>query len=106
MTQQPWLQKVLPLLRGSGIFLLLALLLEITLIINHTVVEEPILITVFDNSTSIRNYKDSANVKAKLEAIKKEITQRFSDRFQLAFIQQVNYLKRMGSSHSRKIKPI
>ena len=96
MTQQPWLQKVLPLLRGSGIFLLLALLLEITLIINHTVVEEPILITVFDNSTSIRNYKDSANVKAKLEAIKKEITQRFSDRFQLAFYTTGELLKEDG----------
>lgn len=85
LAQKKWVTWGVPLLRGTGIFLLLSLLLEITLLVNHTEVEKPILITVLDNSSSILQYKDSAAVKRKLSDFMQAVKDRFEGKFQLAF---------------------
>ena len=95
--QGRWLQWTIPALRGLGLFLLLTLLLEMTLIVNHSEVEAPILITVFDNSSSIKQYKDSAQVKAQIAAVKASIEEQYGGKFQLAFYTTGEALKENGS---------
>jgi hypothetical protein len=84
-SQKPWVIWGIPLLRGTGIFLLLTLLLEITLLINHTEVEEPILITVLDNSSSLLQYKDSNETKRTMNKLIQDVKDRFDGTYQLAF---------------------
>ena len=84
-SQKPWVKWGVPLLRGTGIFLLLTLLLEITLLINHTEVEEPILITVLDNSCSLLQYKDSNETKRTMNKLIQDVKDRFDGTYQLAF---------------------
>jgi len=84
-SQKPGVKWGIPLLRGTGIFLLLTLLLEITLLVNHTEVEEPILITVLDNSSSILQYKDSNETKRTMNKLIQDVKDRFDGRYQLAF---------------------
>lgn len=84
-SQKPGVKWGIPLLRGTGIFLLLTLLLEITLLVNHTEVEEPILITILDNSSSILQYKDSNQTKRTMNKLIQDVKDRFDGRYQLAF---------------------
>ena len=75
--QNTWVKWIIPLLRGTGIFLVLTLLLELTLLVNRTEVEEPILITVLDNSSSIKQYKDSAQIKRSMDGFIEAVKNRF-----------------------------
>ena len=84
-TQVKWVRYLIPTLRGLGIFFLLVLLLELTLLSIQTKVEEPILITVIDNSSSIRHNKDSAGISNKIKGIQNEIKERFSSKYEMAF---------------------
>jgi len=83
--QNTWVKWIIPLLRGTGIFLVLTLLLELTLLVNRTEVEEPILITVLDNSSSIKQYKDSAQIKRSMNSFVQAVKNRFDEKYQLAF---------------------
>ncbi|MFM7596267.1 MAG: hypothetical protein ACKO4Y_08825, partial [Flavobacteriales bacterium] len=87
----------IPLLRGGGIFLLLTLLLEITLLINHTEVEDPILLTVLDNSSSIVQYKDSVETKRTMNELINAIKNQFAGKYQLAFYTAGKSIKENGS---------
>jgi hypothetical protein len=84
-TQSVTVQRVLPLLRGLGLFFLMVLLLKITLLLQQAEVERPALITLFDNSSSIKRFKDSASIAQKFEQLKNEINQRFGGRYDLYF---------------------
>jgi hypothetical protein len=95
--QNTWVKWGVPLLRGTGIFLVLTLLLEITLLMNHTEVEEPILITVLDNSSSIRQYKDSAQIKRSMDGFVQAVKNRFDEKYQLAFYTVGEALKENSS---------
>jgi hypothetical protein len=83
--QNTWVKWIIPLLRGAGIFLVLTLLLELTLLVNRTEVEEPILITLLDNSSSIKQYKDSAQIKRSMNSFVQAVKNRFDEKYQLAF---------------------
>jgi hypothetical protein len=95
--QKPWVKWGVPLLRGTGVFLVLTLLLEITLLMNHTEVEEPILITVLDNSSSITQYKDSAQIKRSMDGFIEAVKNRFDKKYQLAFYTVGEALKENSS---------
>lgn len=45
--------------------------------------EKPLFITVVDNSSSMRNYSDSAKVKQRIEDFRAQLEERFGDRFEL-----------------------
>lgn len=63
--------------------LLLGLLFEYKRI-DH---EKPVLITIFDNSSSLLNYKDSASVKGLIKGLQKDMDLQFDERYE-----RVNYL--------------
>lgn len=87
----------IPLLRGAGVFLVLTLLLEITLLMNHTEIEEPILITLLDNSSSTTQYKDSAQIKRTMDGFVQAVKNRFDEKYQLAFYTVGEALKENSS---------
>lgn len=95
-SQAKWVQWLIPSLRGLGIFFLLILLIEITLMWSHAEVENPILITVIDNSSSMRQFKDSATMQKKLNQLKQDIQERFEGKYQLTFYTIGEELKENG----------
>jgi len=76
------LQKnVLVGLRAFALSLLLVFLLGIIIENKEYKTEKPIFITLVDNSTSMLNYKDSAQVNKKLNALTTEIKEIYKERF-------------------------
>ncbi|MES2589545.1 MAG: hypothetical protein V4622_11250 [Bacteroidota bacterium] len=59
-------------------FLLLGILFEFVTIRN----EKPILITLIDNSASLKNYKDSSEVNSQINSLQKSIDEKFGDSFE------------------------
>jgi hypothetical protein len=99
----PWLksqsktvQRALPLLRGFGLFLLMILLLKITLLLQQSQVERPALITLLDNSSSLKRFKDSSSITQGFERLKNLINQRFGDQYELHFYSIGNQMKEGG----------
>ncbi len=70
-------------LRFSSIFLILFLLLGIILQATNYREEKPVFISLVDNSSSMLNYKDSSIIKGQIENFKKELSEKFKDRFEL-----------------------
>lgn len=73
----------LRVLRFSSLFLILFLLLGIILQATNYREEKPIFISLVDNSSSMLNYKDSSIIKVQIENFKKELNEKFKDRFEL-----------------------
>ena len=73
----------LRVLRFSSLFLILFLLLGIILQATNYREEKPVFISLVDNSSSMLNYKDSSIIKGQIENFKKELSEKFKDRFEL-----------------------
>jgi hypothetical protein len=84
-TQKKWLQRLLPFLRATGLFLIMFLLLQITFLLQRTEVERPVLITLLDNSESIRRFGDSNQIKGKIDRFTQDIRTKFGNKYDLAF---------------------
>lgn len=84
-TQKQWLQRLLPLLRGAGLFLILVLLLQITLLLQQTEVERPVLITLIDNSESVKRFQDSSRIQGKMERFVQTMEERFGSKYEMAY---------------------
>ena len=70
-------------LRASGLFLLGVLFIGILFEAISIRVEKPVFITMVDNSSSMKNYKDSVAVKSKIESFNNKLIERFGDIFEL-----------------------
>jgi len=76
-----WVKKVLIGLRFSSLFLVLLLLLGILLESISYQEEKPILLSLIDTSSSMRNYKDSATVRKDIEKLSATLNKKFSDKY-------------------------
>ncbi len=74
-------KKVLVVLRAVIISLLLLFLLGIIIENKEYKTEKPVFITLVDNSSSMLNYKDSAEVKKKINELTRGIKDNYIDRF-------------------------
>lgn len=83
-------------LRASGLFLLGVLFIGILFEAISIRVEKPVFITMVDNSSSMRNYKDSATVKSKIESFNNKLIERFGDKFELHTITVGSEVKSPG----------
>jgi hypothetical protein len=73
----------LRVLRFSSLFLILFLLLGIILQATNYREEKPVFISLVDNSSSMLNYKDSSIIKGQIQNFKKDLSEKFKDRFEL-----------------------
>lgn len=73
----------LRVLRFSSLFLVFFLLLGIILQATKYREEKPVFISLVDNSSSMLNYKDSSIIKGQIQNFKKELSEKFKDRFEL-----------------------
>lgn len=78
--------KWLFVLRAFGLILSLLLLLGIVWEAIDYRKEKPLLVTVIDQSSSMKNYKDSATVDRQITALTQAIKDRFDDEFDLVFL--------------------
>lgn len=76
-----WLRTLLTFLRASALFLLGILLLGILLETSETKLEKPVFIVMVDNSSSMKNYKDSTIVAKKIQDFETALEQKYADRF-------------------------
>ena len=84
-------------LRASGLFLLGVLFIGILFEAISIRVEKPVFITMVDNSSSMKNYKDSSIVKSKIESFNSMLIERFGDKFELHTITVGSEVKSPGS---------
>ena len=84
-------------LRASGLFLLGVLFIGILFEAISIRVEKPVFITMVDNSSSMKNYKDSSIVKSKIESFNNKLIERFGDKFELHTITVGSEVKSPGS---------
>jgi hypothetical protein len=84
-------------LRASGLFLLGVLFIGILFEAISIRVEKPVFITMVDNSSSMKNYKDSSIVKSKIESFNNMLIERFGDKFELHTITVGSEVKSPGS---------
>jgi len=78
--------RILYVLRSTGLFLLLVLLLGLIWETMTYRQEKPLLVTMIDESSSMLNYKDSSKIKNEVEVFKTALEDRFGDRFDLKFL--------------------
>jgi len=78
-----WKKTLMKSLRFSSLFLIGLLLLGLVFEATHFRDEKPIFITLVDNSSSMKNFKDSSSVDKNLESYRKELTERYADQFEL-----------------------
>ena len=83
-------------LRASGLFLLGVLFIGILIEAISIRVEKPVFITMVDNSSSMKNYKDSATVKLKIQSFNNKLIERFGDKFELHTITVGSEVKSPG----------
>ena len=79
-----WVKKTVISLRFSSLFLILVLLLGILLETISYQTERPILLTLIDSSTSMKNYKDSATITKGIENLTSAIASKFSDKYAIS----------------------
>ncbi len=79
----PWIRKILFSLRFTTISLILSLLLGIFFEDISYKTEKPILITVVDNSSSMKNYKDSSTVLTAINRLDSSLNSTFSDKYSI-----------------------
>ena len=68
-------------LRAFGLFLIGVLLIGLLFEAVDFRIEKPIFITLVDNSSSMKNYKDSAKVKSTIENFNSQLKEKYGDRF-------------------------
>ena len=68
-------------LRAFGLFIIGVLLIGLLFEAVDYRIEKPIFITLVDNSSSMRNYKDSAKVKSTIENFNTQLKEKYGDRF-------------------------
>lgn len=73
-------------LRGLTIFLLLILLIGLLLETRETRKEKPVLVLLKDNSSSIKNYKDSLFVLDKINKLETQVNIQLKDEYQLEVV--------------------
>ncbi|MFM7724023.1 MAG: hypothetical protein ACKO7O_04450 [Bacteroidota bacterium] len=95
-TQSKTVQRILPVLRGLGLFLLMLMLLKITLLLNQSTVERPALITLLDNSSSIKRFEDSGSIAQQLNKFKEKVNDQFGNRYDLYFYSIGSQIKENG----------
>lgn len=78
-----WMKRGLIVLRSSALFLIGVLLIGLLLESIEHRSEKPVFITLVDNSTSVLNYKDSAEVKKRISDFNKKLEERFEDKFDI-----------------------
>lgn len=83
-------------LRASGLFLLGVLFIGILFEAISIRVEKPVFITMVDNSSSMKNYKDSVTVKLKIQSFNNKLIERFGDKFELHTITVGSEVKSPG----------
>jgi hypothetical protein len=76
-------KKILAALRGFGIFILLFLLFGLIWEAISYRKEKPLFITLIDQSQSIHNYKDSAQVDKQITAFRNQLKAQFGNDFEL-----------------------
>ena len=84
-------------LRAGILFLLGILLIGLLLHSKTYRKEQPVLITVVDNSASMLNYGDSSTVKDKLDDLVNMIRENFDKKFQLDFFQPIKCCCKTGN---------
>ena len=77
-----WLKRLLITLRSISLFIIIALLIGLTIEMIGYRYEKPLLITVFDNSESIKNYKNSNNEIQKLLAFNNKLNSNNSEKYE------------------------
>jgi hypothetical protein len=80
---QSWLKKCLVVLRFTSLFFILSLLLGIILEAIDYKEEKPILITLVDTSSSMKNYGDSLQIQPKTNQLQEALRQKFGGKFEL-----------------------
>lgn len=75
--------KILFALRGTALFILFFILLNIVWETINYRKEKPLLITVYDQSASLKNYQDSTKTKKQILALDAALKNEFSDRFDI-----------------------
>lgn len=78
-----WKKYLIKSLRFSSLFLIALLLLGIVFEATHFRDEKPIFITLIDNSSSMKNYKDSGSISKTLDNYRKELKELYADQFEL-----------------------
>lgn len=79
--ESTWLYRLVTTLRGLGIFTLLLLLLGIVVKSTQYESQKPIFISLIDDSTSMRNYKDSTSILKKVKEFERKIETELGDKF-------------------------
>lgn len=82
-----WMKWLLPVLRATGIWLLLLLLINPLVRRTERRVELPVLLVAFDASVSLLSGSDSASLKKAIPAFASSIKEQLSEKFDLQFIQ-------------------
>ncbi len=91
-------RRLLFSLRALGLFLLLFILINIVWETINYRKEKPLLITIYDQSASLKNYKDSVKTKNEILKLDAELKNQFSDRFDIIQIsagEQVDAFKEL-----------
>ena len=78
-----WKKNLVKSLRFSSLFLIGLLLLGLVFEATHFRDEKPIFITLIDNSSSMKNFKDSSTITKNLEKYRNELKERYEDQFEL-----------------------
>lgn len=79
----PWISRSLIGLRSGVLFLLGVLLIGLLIESIEHRSEKPVFITLVDNSSSVLNYKDSAEVKKRIADFSNKLKARYSDKFDI-----------------------
>ena len=92
-----WTKKSLFALRFLSLFFIGILLLGILFESFTYRKEKPILITLVDNSHSLKNYKDSAKVAQRINAFNEQLKDKFSEKFELVSYAIGDDFRQIGS---------
>lgn len=78
-----WMKRGLIALRSMALFVIGVLLIGLLLESIEHRSEKPVFITLIDNSTSVLNYTDSAEVKEGISSFTKKLEDRYKDKFDI-----------------------
>lgn len=76
-------QLMIRFLRAGTIFLIGVLLIGLILETVKYREEKPVLITMIDNSSSMLNYKDSSEIRGRIEKFRSALKEQYADKFEL-----------------------
>lgn len=78
-----WMKRGLIALRSLALFIIGVLLIGLLLESVEQRSENPVFITLIDNSTSVLNYKDSTKVKEQIRDFTQKLEERYKDKFEV-----------------------